>query len=36
MHYNHYEIERIVKEILDKLGKEVDVKANLKTQSDCY
>ena len=36
MYYNHYEIERIVKEILDKLGKEVDVKANLKTQSDCY
>ncbi len=36
MYYNHYEIERIVKEILDKLGKEVDVKANLKTRSDCY
>ena len=34
MYYDSYKIERIVIEILNKLGKEVDVKANLKTWSD--
>ena len=34
MDYDDYMIESIVKEILDKLGKEVDVKANLKTWKD--
>ena len=36
MYYDSYKIESIVKEILDRLGKEVDVKADLKIWSDRY
>ena len=34
MYFSDYEIERIVKEILNRLGKEVDIKANLRYSED--
>ena len=36
MYYSNYEIENMVKKILEKMGEEYDVKANLKTYRDSY